>query len=200
MDNEAQIIEKICSGDSAAFEQFMHAYEKKVYTMALRMTGSAEDAFDLSQEIFLRVYRSIGLFRMESSLSTWIYRLSSNACIDYLRRRKKHPELPLVSEQDDGDSCENDIADSRFSPESEYDKTELREQLSRAILRLSAEHRQVVVLRDINGLSYAEIADSLDLEEGTVKSRLFRAREQLRRLMTSGNIPERQASNGTGKR
>jgi RNA polymerase sigma-70 factor (ECF subfamily) len=145
----------------------MHTYEKKVYSMALRMSGSAEDAFDLSQEIFLRIYRSIGLFKMESSVSTWIYRLSTNVCIDFLRRRKKRPETALISEQEDGE-YENEIPDTRYSPESEYDKTELREQLSKALLCLSPEHRQIVVLRDINGLSYTEIADLLGIEEGTV--------------------------------
>jgi RNA polymerase sigma-70 factor (ECF subfamily) len=199
MDNELQLITRIRSGDSNAFELLMHAYEKKVYSMALRMSGSAEDAFDLSQEIFLRIYRSIGLFKMESSVSTWIYRLSTNVCIDFLRRRKKRPETALISEQEDGE-YENEIPDTRYSPESEYDKTELREQLSKALLCLSPEHRQIVVLRDINGLSYTEIADLLGIEEGTVKSRLFRAREQLRRQMAVGNNPASASSNRAEKR
>lgn len=199
MDNDVQLVNKINAGDDTAFEQLVHIYEKKVYTMALRMTGNQEDACDLSQEVFLRIYRSLAQFKNESSLSTWIYRLSSNVCIDFLRRRKKHPQLPLVTEQEDGEH-EIEISDMRYNPESEYDKQEIRQQLAQALEYLTAEHRQIVVLRDISGLSYAEIASVLGIEEGTVKSRLFRSREQLRRLLTQGNIFTQSASNKAQKR
>ncbi len=199
MNNDEQLVNRINAGDSGAFEQLVHAYEKKVYTMALRMTGNAEDACDLSQEVFLRIYRSLGQFKNESSLSTWIYRLSSNVCIDFLRRRKKHQEIPLVVEQEDGER-EIEISDMRYNPENEYDKQELKEALAGALQCLSAEHRQIVVLRDIGGLSYSEIACVLEIEEGTVKSRLFRSREQLRRILTQGNIFTLPASKKAQKR
>jgi len=196
VENELELVERVRGGDADAFEQLMRAYQSKVYNTALRMTGSREDAFDISQEVFVRVYRSISLFRSDSSFSTWIYRLCSNMCIDFLRKRKHVSEVSLTRRDDEGEiEGENEVADNQFDPERAYENAELREKLFAAIDKLSEEHRQAVVLRDIEGLSYAQIAEVAGIEEGTVKSRISRAREALRVLLREGNFFSDRASN-----
>jgi RNA polymerase sigma-70 factor (ECF subfamily) len=164
------------------FEQLVRDYEKPVYNMALRMSGDPHDAQDLTQEVFLRLYRGLPGFRGEARLSTWIYRVTSNVCIDHARKRAKRREVPLIVPfGDEGDEREWDIPDERYSPEHELDKTLLRESLLAALDRLSPEHKAIVLLRELAGMSYEEIGETLSLGAGTVKSRLNRAREALRR-------------------
>ena len=200
MDDDLAIVLRVKDGNGAAFEEIVHLYEKKIYTYTYRMTGSREDAYDLSQEIFLRAYKSLAFFKMESKFSTWLYRIAANICVDFFRKNKKHDETALTGETEDG-PYEREIADRRFSPESELEKKQLREEMGKALQSLSREHRQMIVMRDINGLSYTEIAQALELEEGTVKSRIARARSSMRRLLlASGNISPSVSSNQAEKR
>lgn len=184
MENGLELISRIASGDKFAFEELVLLHQQKIYSLCLRMSGNEDDAYDLAQDTFIKAYKSISSFKMESSISTWLYRIASNTCIDFLRRKKKR--FKIVIEIDDESEAFSEIPDTSLSPQKLLEKKELREAIAEALLKLSPQHRQIVILRDINELTYTEIAEILELGEGTVKSRLSRAREQLRRAL--GNI------------
>ncbi|MDR1736706.1 MAG: sigma-70 family RNA polymerase sigma factor [Oscillospiraceae bacterium] len=185
---EQDLIAQVQTGNHDAFERLIRLHEKRVYTIALRMTGDTEDAFDVSQDILLRVYSNIGMFKGESSFSTWLYRLATNVCLDFLRKRKRRRARETSLDGDEGGEV-RDMPDTRYTPEKAFEKLELREEIRRALDRISPEHRQILLLREISGLSYTEISKALGLEIGTVKSRIARAREQMRVLLTpAGNI------------
>ena len=187
---EQELVSRAKQGDQEAFSELVEANQNKIYTLALRMTGSPEDGADLAQEAFLRAWRSLPSFQGESNFSTWLYRLTSNLCIDFLRREKRRKAVtaavPLDGEED---SPPAQVPDHRFTPESELERRELRAAVDRGLAKLSDDHRQVLVLRELEGLSYVEIAGRLKLEEGTVKSRIARARLALRNiLLADGNF------------
>lgn len=201
MIGEAQLIKQIKNGDERAFEQLLSAYEKKVYNMAYRTCQNPQDAMDITQEVFLRVFRSIKGFKEESSFSTWLYRIATNLCIDFARRSAKNNAISLTVYDEDGAGTEMEIADSTYTPEVYLEKMELRREIKKGLLALSPEHRHIIILRDINGLSYLEIAEILELEEGTVKSRLARARAKLASVIISGNyFKEKQSNESEGRR
>ena len=196
MQDEQASIQLAKEGDEQAFEALVTAYERKVYNYALRSTGNEQDAMDITQEVFLRVFRSLSGFKEESSFSTWLYRITFNICIDFSRKNAKRNENSLSLDGEAADGKELELPDERHAPETAYDRKELREEIAGAILRLSEQHREVLVMREISGLSYAEIAEVLELEEGTVKSRIARARENLRKIIVAtGNIFGPKASN-----
>ena len=194
-----ELVRRLQKGDDAAFEEFVSTYEKKIYTLALRQIGNAEDAEDITQEVFLRVYRNIGSFRAESRLSTWIYQITMNACIDAARRRARRVEVtPMYTDDDSGEQTAIELPDESFAPEKVFERTALRDQIKEGLTHLTEEHRRILILRDINGLSYTEIAEILSLSEGTVKSRLFRARDKMCTFLRAhGNIPGSAASKDT---
>ncbi len=190
-EQEAAVIQAVLGGDVNAYEALVKEYEKNVYNLALRMTGNSEDAYDMSQEAFIKAYNSLSSFRGESKFSVWLYRIVSNVCLDFLRSRNRKPTLSLSVEDDDGDEVEMDIADESQSPEQLLDRALTRDAVRRGLAALPPEHREILLLREIQGLSYEEIAEALGLEEGTVKSRIFRARKKLCSfLIKDGNIPE----------
>lgn len=186
---EQELVTRAKAGDDEAFAQLMRDNEKRIYNLTLRMTGNPEDAMDLAQETFLNAWRGLKFFKGDSAFSTWVYRLASNACIDHLRRQKRRQDISAPMPVNDEDDSVPDIPDERFLPEQELDRQELRRAVAKGLEQLSDEHRQVLVMREINGLSYQEIGDILDLEEGTVKSRIARARNSLRKILVeSGNF------------
>lgn len=186
---EQELVSRAKQGDQDAFSQLVEANQNRIYTLTLRMTGSPEDAADLAQEAFLRAWRSLPSFQGESNFSTWLYRLTSNLCIDFLRREKRRRAVAAVSLDGEEDAPPAQVPDHRFTPEGELERRELRAAVSRGLARLSDDHRQVLVLRELEGLSYTEIAGRLGLEEGTVKSRIARARMSLRNiLLADGNF------------
>ena len=194
-EEEYALVQRIQSGDSDAFAVMMDLYQKQVYHLALRTVGNPEDAADMTQEAFLRAYRAIGSFRGDSKLSVWLYRLTQNVCIDFLRSRGRRPAVSLTVENEADEVQELDVADDRFDPEEQYQRKALRDAVRRGLDALPEEYRAILVLREINGLSYAEIGEQLQLEEGTVKSRLFRARKKLCEfLQRDGNLPDTYAS------
>ena len=187
---ERELVSRARAGDTAAFEQLMLDNQDRVYTLCLRMTGNREDALDLAQETFLNAWRGLPRFQGESSFATWIYRLASNVCIDFLRKEKRRRSLSMTVSLD-GEEGERqaELPDERDTPERHLERAELRRAVARGLDRLSPEHRQALVLRELQGLSYAEIGRALGLEEGTVKSRISRARLALRKEMISqGNF------------
>ena len=190
-EQEAAVIQAVLDGDVNAYEALVKEYEKNVYNLALRMTGNSEDAADMAQEAFIKAYNSLTAFRGDSKFSVWLYRIVSNVCLDFLRSRSRKQTVSLSTENDDGEEVELDIADETHSPEQLLDRSLTRDAVRRGLAALPPDQREILLLREIQGLSYEEIADVLGLEAGTVKSRIFRARKKLCSfLIKDGNIPE----------
>lgn len=195
MTGEKVLIQRAKKGEMAAFESLVTAYERRVYSLALRSTGSEADAADITQEVFLRAYHALDSFRGDSGFSTWLYRVTANLCVDYAR--KNHPTDSL----DDELALEVPETRGAHQPEAALESSELRRELDIALGMISEEHRKIVILRDVAGMSYADIAAALELEEGTVKSRLARARAALRKILIErGNISLPSASKQTERR
>ena len=190
-EQELAVIRRVQRGDANAFEYLVAAYEKNVYNLALRMTGNPEDAEDMAQEAFLKAYSSLDSFRGDSKFSVWLYRIVSNVCLDFLRKQKKRQSFSLSMEDDDGEEGELELPDLRRLPEDELEKKLTRDAVQRGLAQLPEDARQILLLREIHGLSYEEIGEALGLEPGTVKSRIFRARKKLCAfLLADGNIPD----------
>lgn len=186
-------------GDTTAFETLVGLYENKVYGLALRMCGNEEDAWDVSQEAFLAAWRALPGFRGESGFSTWLYRLTANAAIDCLRREKRRKgELSL-----EGGELPLTLPDAGPGPQEAAEGGELRAAVNTALSRLTDQHRTVLILRELQELSYEEIAGVLDLDLGTVKSRISRARRALRKILLedgnlSGYLPSKETERTAG--
>lgn len=190
-EQESAVVRAVLDGDVNAFEMLVREYEKNVYNLALRMVGNSEDAADMSQEAFIKAYNSLNSFRGDSKFSVWLYRIVSNVCLDFIRSRKRKQTVSLSVEDDNGEDVELDIADDTQSPERLMDKQLTRDAVRRGLASLPPGQRQILLLREIQGLSYDEIAEVLNVEAGTVKSRIFRARKKLSAfLLEDGNIPD----------
>lgn len=186
---EQELVSRARAGDDKAFEQLMLDNQTRIYNLTLRMTGNPDDALDLAQEAFLNAWKGLKFFKGDSSFSTWLYRLATNACLDHLRKQKRRQDVWLPQLVDEEDDAPPDVPDERYRPDSEFEKRERLETLQQGLAQLSEEHRQVLVMRELEGLSYQEIGDILDLEAGTVKSRIARARLALRKiLLETGNF------------
>ncbi|MBQ6465148.1 MAG: sigma-70 family RNA polymerase sigma factor [Oscillospiraceae bacterium] len=190
-EQEETCIRQILNGDVNAFEGLVTAYEKNAYNLALRMLGDPQDAEDVTQEAFLKAYQSLSSFRLDSRFSVWLYRIVSNLCLDQLRRRQRRPEQSLTVENDEGEEAQQDVPDENFSPEALLERKLTREAVRRGLDALPDEQRQILLLRELEGMSYEEIGQALSLEPGTVKSRIFRARKRLCVwLLRDGNLPD----------
>lgn len=182
---ENSLVELAKSGDEQAFETLVKKYETFVCAACLAVLHDREDAFDASQEAFLKVWRSLPAFKGDSAFSSWLYRIAKNTALDMLRAKKRKPAFSLTDDDDEV----RDVPDTSdtVSPEKALLSGEKRTVLANALQKLNEEHRAVIRLRDIEGFSYGEIAEKLGIEEGTVKSRLFRARSALRDILTAEN-------------
>ena len=186
--SEEQLIRRAQQGDNGAFEELLLLHQKKVYNLCLRMSANPDDALDLSQEAFLKAWKSLGQYQFEASFSTWLFRLTRNVCIDFLRRKKRRQETSLTENYEDSDEgAELSIADPQPLPEQQAITNETRLELAQAMERLAPDHREILQLRVIENLPYEQIAEILDIRVGTVKSRLARARLSLRKILKSGN-------------
>ncbi|MCL2227034.1 MAG: sigma-70 family RNA polymerase sigma factor [Oscillospiraceae bacterium] len=200
-DEEMTTIKKVLDGDVDAFEELVLANQKNVYNLALKMTKNEEDALDISQEAFLKAFRQLDAFRGESRFSVWLYRLTYNLCIDFLRKKNKAQISSLSAYQDEnGNPHDVEIPDMRELPEDRVFRKELRKEIAESIGKLSQSHREVLVMREINEMSYAEIAGTLSISEGTVKSRLARARLNLANILVEkGTFAESNRHNKRGE-
>ena len=182
MIEEKDLIRRAGQGDSDAFRQLVETYQAPVYRLALRMCGGdAALAEDAAQEAFLAAWRGLPRFRGDSRFSTWLYRLTTNAAIDWLRREKRHRGMDDVTDLE--------LPDDGPGPQDQAEQAETQQTVRRALGQLSEEHRQVLLLRYMQELDYAEIAAALEISEGTVKSRISRAKMRLRELLDgSGNL------------
>ena len=184
---EQNWIEAAKGGDQEAFGHLVRLYEKRVFALTLRMCKNPADAEEVAQEAFLAAWQGLPFFRGDSSFSTWLYRLVSNACVDLLRREGRHKAAAGPSLNDEEAAA--DVTDSAPSPQSLAERAELREQIEAGLAALPPDYRQVLLLREMHQRSYQEIADILELDLGTVKSRINRGRKQLRNfLLNSGNF------------
>jgi len=183
--DDGTLVKRCQAGDSSAFNELVTRYRTKVFTMVYGMVQNEQDAWDLAQEGFLKAWRSIHRFKGQSSFYTWLYRIMTNVTIDSLRRKGIHGE----AEFDDRISPDSVEPGSRTTPSSvplpykKVEHNEIRQRIDQAIAKLSAEHRAVIVMKEIEDLQYSEIAEILECSIGTVMSRLFYARKKLQSLL-----------------
>ncbi len=187
---EAELIEQAALGSTEAFGEIIRQYERFVYNVAYQIVKSREDALDVAQDTFLKIYRSISSFRGDCRFTSWIYRIASNTAKDYLRSQSLRKTDSLYETDEDGDERPIAIPDSDtdLTPEGALDKKTKIEAVRSAISSLPDKYRDIVVLRDMEGRSYEEISEMLSLEIGTVKSRLNRARQAIKDYIISRNF------------
>lgn len=173
-DRDNKLALKCQCGDQEAFRELVEIYKRPVFNLALRMLNNREDAADVAQETFIRIYRHIGQFNPEHKFSSWTYMITSRLCLDRLRRKKTINQ-----------AITEDIPDRSLLPEDQAISNQMRQELNREIAKLPEKYRLVVVLRHLNELSYEEIADVLGIPINTVKTQLFRGREILKQSLGS---------------
>ena len=191
VEEELEIIRKVLSGNKGAFEALVIDNQKNVYNLALKMSGNEDDALDISQEAFFKAFMQLSGFRGDSRFSVWLYRLTYNLCIDFLRKKPRTQVISLTYQDDSNDSYDLEIPDVRNLPEDSVMRRDLRKTIADSIGELNLQHREILVMREITGMSYIEIAETLKVNEGTVKSRLARARMCLANiLIEKGTFPD----------
>ncbi|HZK43366.1 MAG TPA: sigma-70 family RNA polymerase sigma factor [Syntrophomonadaceae bacterium] len=187
---EEQLVKKSLQGDTEAFEKLVFQYQKKIYALSYRYMGNEQDAYDMTQDAFLKAFRSLRTFKGDSSFGTWMYRVATNVCLDELRRRKRRIitlslDEPLATQ--DGE-IEKEIPDPSLTADIIYEKKEFSKYIQDILNQMKPDHKTVIVLRDIEGLTYEEIAEILGCSLGTVKSRLSRARKTLRKKLADREL------------
>jgi len=182
VDNNEILFSKAQAGDMEAFEIFMAAYEKLIYNAAYRMLSNSHDCEDIAQEVLIKVYKNISKCKNAASFKSWLLRIVHNTCIDEIRKRKNKATISLDKEPESDDGpMENQLLKDENTPETELIKKDINLQINKAIDNLPVDYRAVIILRDVNGLSYDEIAKITNVNLGTVKSRIARARSNLQK-------------------
>lgn len=197
---EQELVDLARAGDQDAFAQLVRDNQNRIYTLTFRMTGDQEEGADLAQEAFLKAWQGLPSFQGGSSFATWLYRLATNVCIDFLRKQKRHREVEPAVSLDDEDCGWMEPADWEQDPHRQLERSELSRAVVRGLNTLPAHQRQVLVMRELSGLSYQEIGEALGVDIGTVKSRISRSRLALRKvLLTDGNFFEQLPSKPADK-
>ena len=189
------LIRRAAAKDESAFEQLMLLHQKPVYNICYRMAGNADDALDLSQEVFLELWRTLEQYQFDAAFSTWLFRLTQNVCIDFLRRKKRQQHVSLTFSGDEDEGKELSVPDPEPLPEERVIFNEKQAAIRAAMNALPVDFREILQLRVVQELPYEQIAQIMDLPVGTVKSRLARARLQLKKRLDAGNFFETDASN-----
>lgn len=183
MDHCAQeLVRKSKAGDLDAFEELVRLYEKKVFTLVYRFVGNWADAHDLAQETFIRVYQALPTLREEGSFTAWVHQIAANVCRDELRKKRKHPKTSLEEMMSSSGGIPLP-AEGAGCPEKTLEQWEMSEAVQEILNSLPDEYRMVLVMREVEGMAYDEIAAALDISPGTVKSRLNRARQAFKQKM-----------------
>src|SRR5437870_2526461 len=179
------LVTRAQEGDLAAFDELVQRYQERIYATIYHMTANHEDANDLAQEAFIKAFRALKSFKGDSSFFTWVYRIAVNRTINFLKQRKKRTQMSL-NDLDFNAEHDPDLVAliSEKTPRRELNLTELQARLNEAMQKLSETHRLVVTLHDIQGLSHEEISKIMDCNTGTVRSRLFYARQQLQAYLS----------------
>lgn len=173
------LIEQTLAGDRVAFGELITRYQTQVYHFSRRLLGCGEVAQDLTQDVFIKAFLALETWRPDAAFAAWLLRIARNACFDLLRAQQRQPSVSL-------DEHMEQLIASTPSAEEQAIQTQRLEQLDQALLNISLEHREIVILRDIEGFSYQEIAEFLEINAGTVRSRLSRARAALMQQIHSG--------------
>ncbi len=186
---DCDLIAQAMAGREDGFEELVRRYQRPIAAYVYRMIGDYESSLDLTQEVFIKVYGSLARYRSEFKFSTWIYRIAHNVAIDYLRRHTAAREpRTFTLETNDAETFEMPLAGSVPTPEEESEKAERRAEIETVIRRLPPPYRELIVLRHAHDLSYDEIAEVTGLPLGTVKNRIFRAREAMRGMFIEHGI------------
>lgn len=184
-DSDENLMLRVGRGERAAFDEIVRRYTRKMVNVAYQITGDRDQADDIAQETFLRAYKSASRYTEMAKFSTWLYTIAINLCRNELRRRKFKPySLEEMAEREDEGKIRIDIADQRSKPDGDLERKETVLHVQRAIAMVPAKFRVPMVLRDIQDLSYEEIGTMLNLPEGTVKSRINRARLRVKQILT----------------
>ncbi len=185
MTNEELLVKRAKKGDEKAFGEIVALYQKAVYNSALYIAKNAEDALDISQEVFFKLWKTLDGFKCEASLKTWIAKITRTCAIDYVRSRNSKSSLSLAP---DDEEKEIELIDTEENPQENYRKKEEAEAVRRAVSSLQSPTKEIIIMREFQNLSYAEIAALLNIPEGTVKSRISRGREQLKEILKEWNF------------
>ncbi|MEZ5353301.1 MAG: sigma-70 family RNA polymerase sigma factor [Bryobacteraceae bacterium] len=190
---DALLVEGLRAGEERAYEELIDRFQQPVYNLVWRLLADPDDAGDVVQEVFLKVFRGVGSFRGGSSLKTWIYRIAVNEAHNHRRwfHRRRGQEVGLDDERCEGQTYEELLADQGRSPFEIAVSHETRERIEEALQKVRPAYRAALILRDVEGLSYEEVSEILDISLGTVKSRIVRGREALRALLAGerDNVP-----------
>lgn len=182
--NDSDLVVRARAGDSNAFEELVSKYQHRIYNVCYRMRHNHADALDLTQTTFMKAFEALPRFQIQARFYTWLYRIAVNTTLSHRRSEARRPTLSLVrTDESDGRDFEPAARNDEADPARDAEQAELRERLEDALGRLDGEFRAAVVLRDVEGLDYAEIAEILEVPVGTVKSRIFRGRTMLREML-----------------
>lgn len=188
MRNEELLLQQSRDGDIASFEALVEPYQRYIYNIAYRMVGNEEDAKDMAQDALIKVYKNIGKFEGKSKFTTWIYRITVNVCQDALRRKKHVVSLDEAIETKDSE-VKMQVAGDEYEPEKVLEQNEVKRLVHDGLNRLPEKYKTLLILRELQGLSYQEISECLELPIGTVRSRLSRSKEALKKeILALSNI------------
>lgn len=179
------LVSEAKGGSEAAFRRLVEKYQRKIYGMALGMVKDPDEAKDVTQDAFLKAYKALASFQGQSAFYTWLYRIAMNLCIDRARHNARVGKVEFDEVIDRDEEGDSGISPRRigFDPARAYQDREIRERLNAAIQKLSPTHRAVLLLREVDGMAYKEIADVMQCSEGTVMSRLFHARKYMQQML-----------------
>jgi RNA polymerase sigma-70 factor, ECF subfamily len=183
---DRELVVTALSGVEGSFEELVRRYQRPISAYVYRMVGNYESALDLTQEIFIKVYNSLTRYRDEFKFSTWIYKIAHNAAVDHLRRSATREQSLVIGQE--GDQFDLQLESGRLSPEQESERKERRIEIESVVRALPANYRELIILRHSQDLSYEEIVEVTGLPLGTVKNRLFRAREMMRQHFVEKGI------------